>query len=356
MSRLNYPLMLDPQSTARQIPHQRPEYLTRLTDTTDGDYSDPAHTMLSPSSNSTNEYDDMDTQGNAKYPVQQTHQFFDMGDTGMTDQGGLYGQRQGFDQPVQQHPFSFGFNGSSAMPHGIIAASAPATTGFMHQIPINNGYQNTGFQPSSKSHTRTQSQTSITSPTEMGVARNIPYHQPSASSPLASGSPLSPGLRSPYGEMQRRGSGLRFTNNPGEEMQMLDNVSMGEGYDDEYSTQVNLQAVMEKRRKRRESHNAVERRRRDNINEKIQELGELLPPDTSPNIDPKKPIASSPLSSTLSTSMAKANKGAILRRSVDHIKFLQQEVITYQSRVRELERLLEGFRGTAVDSKGRHGS
>lgn len=31
-----------------------------------------------------------------------------------------------------------------------------------------------------------------------------------------------------------------------------------------------LQEMFEKRRRRRESHNAVERRRRDNINEKIQ--------------------------------------------------------------------------------------
>src|SRR5258706_11101832 len=38
-----------------------------------------------------------------------------------------------------------------------------------------------------------------------------------------------------------------------------------------------LALANEKRRKRRESHNAVERRRRDNINEKIQELAMLLP-------------------------------------------------------------------------------
>ena len=33
----------------------------------------------------------------------------------------------------------------------------------------------------------------------------------------------------------------------------------------------------EKRRRRRESHNAVERRRRDNINERISELATLIP-------------------------------------------------------------------------------
>lgn len=35
--------------------------------------------------------------------------------------------------------------------------------------------------------------------------------------------------------------------------------------------------MSEKRRRRRESHNAVERRRRDNINEKISELATLIP-------------------------------------------------------------------------------
>lgn len=40
-----------------------------------------------------------------------------------------------------------------------------------------------------------------------------------------------------------------------------------------------LRAIIanEKRRRRRESHNAVERRRRDNINEKISELATLIP-------------------------------------------------------------------------------
>jgi Helix-loop-helix DNA-binding domain len=42
---------------------------------------------------------------------------------------------------------------------------------------------------------------------------------------------------------------------------------------------VTKQAILanEKRRRRRESHNAVERRRRDNINEKISELATLIP-------------------------------------------------------------------------------
>ncbi|PVU97962.1 hypothetical protein BB561_000210 [Smittium simulii] len=60
----------------------------------------------------------------------------------------------------------------------------------------------------------------------------------------------------------------------------------------------------EKRRRRRESHNAVERRRRDNINDQITELYNLLPNHMKdPNIKP--------------------NKGLILSKSVAYIKELK---------------------------------
>lgn len=70
----------------------------------------------------------------------------------------------------------------------------------------------------------------------------------------------------------------------------------------------------------------VERRRRDNINDRIQELGTLLPEtmlDTSGTFKP--------------------NKGMILKKSVDHIKFLQQEVNTYRQRIQELEKVLDSY-------------
>lgn len=99
-----------------------------------------------------------------------------------------------------------------------------------------------------------------------------------------------------------------------------------------------LALANEKRRKRRESHNAVERRRRDNINEKIQELALLLPEEwlegpTSPggNGTGKGPSIAGLLSGTVSGSALgagmdedskeiKANKGVILRNSVEYIK------------------------------------
>lgn len=109
-----------------------------------------------------------------------------------------------------------------------------------------------------------------------------------------------------------------------------------------------LALANEKRRKRRESHNAVERRRRDNINEKIQELALLLPEEwldtvVSPGGRSGGGIGQGPslaglLSGTVSGSALgaggavaldddskeiKANKGVILRNSVEYIKYVK---------------------------------
>ncbi|KAJ2628317.1 Cell morphogenesis protein PAG1, partial [Coemansia sp. RSA 1290] len=75
---------------------------------------------------------------------------------------------------------------------------------------------------------------------------------------------------------------------------------------------------MEKRRRRRESHNAVERRRRDNINDRIHELYELLP------------------ESIIDLSV-KPNKGVILKKSVEYIHQLNQIIQSQSMRIQELE-------------------
>jgi hypothetical protein len=77
--------------------------------------------------------------------------------------------------------------------------------------------------------------------------------------------------------------------------------------------------MFEKKKKRRESHNAVERRRRDNINDRISELATLLPDQDA----------------------VKSNKGTILRKSVDHIRLLHEKLRQYQQRIQELENVLE---------------
>jgi hypothetical protein len=57
----------------------------------------------------------------------------------------------------------------------------------------------------------------------------------------------------------------------------------------------------DKRKRRRESHNLVERRRRDNINERIQDLSKLVPPHRLEDEKIKKLISNgTPLSPTLS--------------------------------------------------------
>lgn len=84
-----------------------------------------------------------------------------------------------------------------------------------------------------------------------------------------------------------------------------------------------MQAMFEKKRKRRESHNAVERRRRENINDRIHELATLLPD---------------------SREVVKLNKGTILRKSVEHIKQLHDKLIKHQQHINELENTLELYR------------
>jgi hypothetical protein len=86
------------------------------------------------------------------------------------------------------------------------------------------------------------------------------------------------------------------------------------------------QLMYEKRRKRRESHNAVERRRRDHINEKIQELSVMLPEAMS---------LSDQGGSTYIN--GKPNKGVVLKKSVDYIRQLQQVIQQQAARNKELE-------------------
>jgi hypothetical protein len=81
--------------------------------------------------------------------------------------------------------------------------------------------------------------------------------------------------------------------------------------------------LYEKRRRRRESHNAVERRRRDNINERIAEMGTLLPEiylGTDPNVKP--------------------HKGQILRKAVDYVRVMQATLRDSLSRQTDLENSL----------------
>ncbi|XP_034089922.1 transcription factor E3a [Gymnodraco acuticeps] len=68
-----------------------------------------------------------------------------------------------------------------------------------------------------------------------------------------------------------------------------------------------------KERQKKDNHNQIERRRRFNINDRIKELGGLIPKSSDPE--------------------SRWNKGTILKASVDYIRKLQKE----QHRAREME-------------------
>lgn len=67
----------------------------------------------------------------------------------------------------------------------------------------------------------------------------------------------------------------------------------------------------------------VERRRRNNINERIQEIRTLLPGLFNDS---------------------KMSKGTILRKSVEQIRKLQSDIYQYKQRIQELESTLQQIR------------
>ncbi|XP_017323436.1 transcription factor E3a isoform X1 [Ictalurus punctatus] len=72
-----------------------------------------------------------------------------------------------------------------------------------------------------------------------------------------------------------------------------------------------------KERQKKDNHNLIERRRRFNINDRIKELGELVPKSSDPSVYHEM----------------RWNKGTILKASVDYIRKLQKE----QQRAKDME-------------------
>lgn len=70
--------------------------------------------------------------------------------------------------------------------------------------------------------------------------------------------------------------------------------------------------AMAKDRQKKDNHNMIERRRRFNINDRIKELGTLLPKNTDPYYEIVRDV--------------RPNKGTILKSSVEYIKCLKSEV------------------------------
>ncbi|ORY78111.1 helix-loop-helix DNA-binding domain-domain-containing protein [Protomyces lactucae-debilis] len=89
---------------------------------------------------------------------------------------------------------------------------------------------------------------------------------------------------------------------------------------------------------RRYSHNAVERRRRDNINESIQELSHIVPATMLGTAAPQThspPPQASPVGGN-TVPAAKPNKGVVLRKSIEYIGMLRSELDRRNERVRVL--------------------
>ncbi|OSD02670.1 HLH-domain-containing protein [Trametes coccinea BRFM310] len=192
-------------------------------------------------------------------------------------------------------------------------------------------------------------------------------------------------------------------------------MQKGESPEEDLAAKHRALIANEKRRRRRESHNAVERRRRDNINERISELATLIPEclldpnGTPPASDTALPNVAHPAADTATMTMpaslsasgedllfggvrintekkegsdsaepedgnppatpttangsnaanadngnaVKANKGMILRKSVEYIRYLQQLVSAQANRNHDLEQQLQAFRsGTVPPSSG----
>lgn len=67
-----------------------------------------------------------------------------------------------------------------------------------------------------------------------------------------------------------------------------------------------------KDRQKKDNHNMIERRRRFNINDRIKELGTLLPKNNESYYEIVRDV--------------RPNKGTILKSSVDYIKCLKHEI------------------------------
>ncbi|KAF8763138.1 Transcription factor E3 like protein [Argiope bruennichi] len=70
--------------------------------------------------------------------------------------------------------------------------------------------------------------------------------------------------------------------------------------------------AFQKDRQKKDNHNRIERRRRFNINDRIKELGTLLPRSSDPHYELVKDL--------------RQNKGTILKASVDYVRCLKKEV------------------------------
>ncbi|XP_037899178.1 microphthalmia-associated transcription factor isoform X2 [Glossina fuscipes] len=138
----------------------------------------------------------------------------------------------------------------------------------------------------------------------------------STTSPLQS-APISPSLSSAASNSE---ADLDFedvlyseSNHLNDRPKFLNSYSIHMGIKQEQNSIAELEAnALAKDRQKKDNHNMIERRRRFNINDRIKELGTLLPKTNDPYYEVVRDT--------------RPNKGTILKSSVDYIKCLKHEV------------------------------
>ncbi|XP_037044431.1 transcription factor E3 isoform X2 [Bradysia coprophila] len=100
---------------------------------------------------------------------------------------------------------------------------------------------------------------------------------------------------------------------------LADSLKLDQSYSSDLSIKQEPSAMSDaeihaiaKDRQKKDNHNMIERRRRFNINDRIKELGTLLPKNNDPYYEVVRDV--------------RPNKGTILKSSVDYIKCLKHEV------------------------------
>ncbi|CAG8490326.1 1662_t:CDS:2 [Paraglomus brasilianum] len=275
----SYSGTIDPGLLANSAYHSRiikQEALDNMA--TELDYTDH-NNIISPSSNSP--LDDIDEFGTASVPIP----------TSNVEVDSQFGESPGTQASVYSpgpDTAEFGFDLSSSAP--------PTTTA---ALPMGVVKKNQfGFCTPDNSFP--------------GANNAIPFSLPAYSASVPAYR-----VQADWGDHSAYSGSLQFT--PGGDMSLVTEMIQVEA-EDNVSRQQALQT--EKKRRRRESHNAVERRRRDHINERIHELSTLLPETYADNSN-------------------KPNKGVILRKSVDYIRDLKQSLRDQSSRNQKLEELVK---------------
>ena len=111
--------------------------------------------------------------------------------------------------------------------------------------------------------------------------------------------------------------------------------------------------MLEKQRKRRESHNAVERRRRDNINERIQELSILVPDCdfSGATVTTTGGGMKPPTSASAGSSSGGSNKAAVLKKSIEYIRFLANSNRHLTQQVKNMQEEITALRNQLADRR-----